>query len=235
MSRSPRSKYLVMSLVISGLIAAFTSFDVRAQGGTLENFQVFRSLPKAYDFDMQTLEGAPLGLAGFQGRVLLLNFWRKDCHYCELEKQLLRKMVRNMNNPAIQVLCVNLWDNPNYVRRYAAAAKDLMFATKNGNRESVVSNVVGGRLMGYYVVNRDNEAIYEVKGFPTTYVIDGSGRVVATHFGMAQWDNPAIVRWLAGLAAGAGGRAQAPSSGLDGLMGGGAQRGPVAAVRGQVR
>jgi peroxiredoxin len=199
----------------------------------MENFQVFRALPKAYEFDMQGIDGTPLALAGFQGRLLLMNFWRKDCHYCEMEKQLLRSMLRKLNNPAIQVLCVNLWDNPNYVRRYAAGSRDLMFATKNGNRESVVSNVVGGRLMGYYVVNRQNEAIYEVKGFPTTYVIDGNGRVVATHFGMAQWDNPQVLKWLAGLASGLGGRARVAPAGLDRLMGGAAQDSrPVVAQRG---
>jgi len=50
--------------------------------------------------------------------------------------------------------------------------------------------------MGYYVVNEANEAIYEVKGFPSTYVIDKEGRVLATHMGMVDWTSPAVRNWL---------------------------------------
>ena len=62
-----------------------------------------------------------------------------------------------------------------------------------------MKNVVKGRNMGYYVINNGKEAVYEVKGFPTTYVIDKDGRVVATHLGLVRWDSPSVTKWVAAL------------------------------------
>ncbi len=53
--------------------------------------------------------------------------------------------------------------------------------------------------MGYYIVNDQNEAIYEIKGFPSSYVIDKEGRVVAAHMGLAPWNSPPVRKWLSGL------------------------------------
>ena len=53
--------------------------------------------------------------------------------------------------------------------------------------------------MGYYVVNEAGEAIYEVKGFPSSYVIDKEGRVIAAHMGMAEWATPPVRNWIASL------------------------------------
>jgi len=114
----------------------------------------------------------------------------------------LRRLVDGANRPDLKVLCVNLWDTPAWIKRYAEGnGGGLLFATGFGEAEPCVANVVGGRLMGYYVVNRNREAVYEVKGFPTTYVIDKDGRVVATHLGMAQWSNPPVSSWISGLLA----------------------------------
>lgn len=163
-------------------------------------FKFFRDLPKASDLDMMTVNGSPLSLEDLKGKVVLLNFWRQHCQYCAMEKRLLRKLVHNLGNPGLKILCVNLWDNPNWIRRYAEKdASDFLFATRNGETASVMENMVKGRVLGYYIVNAAKEAVYEIKGFPTTYVIDKDGRVVAAHMGLARWDNPSIVKWLSGL------------------------------------
>jgi len=108
--------------------------------------------------------------------------------------------LHDLSNSSLKVLCVNLWDNPAWIRRYAEKeAGDFLFTTRRGESASFVANVVKGRTMGYYVVNAAREAVYEIKGFPTTYVIDKDGRVVATHMGLVRWDNPSVIRWLNGL------------------------------------
>lgn len=163
-------------------------------------FQFFRDLPKASDLDMMTVDGSPLSLEDLKGKVVLLNFWRQNCQFCTAERRLLRKLLHDLSNSSLKVLCVNLWDNPAWIRRYAEKeAGDFLFTTRRGESASFVANVVKGRTMGYYVVNAAREAVYEIKGFPTTYVIDKDGRVVATHMGLVRWDNPSVIRWLSGL------------------------------------
>lgn len=46
--------------------------------------------------------------------------------------------------------------------------------------------------MGYYVINESNEAIFEIKGFPSTYVLDKQGKIVAGHTGMVNWNAPTV-------------------------------------------
>jgi thiol-disulfide isomerase/thioredoxin len=189
-------------LLVLAAAASTVPQAVQASGGPpTEDFQLFKNLPQAGNFEMQTVDGAPLSLDQLQGKVVLMNFWRSNCPYCEKEKQYLRKMLKTFNGSEVTVLSVNLWDPPAWVRRYAQAnGRDFLTATRSGERKTAVDNVVRGRLLGYYVVNAANEAVFEVKGFPTTYVIDGEGRVVATHHGMARWDSPPVSRWVAELA-----------------------------------
>ncbi|MBM3303418.1 MAG: redoxin domain-containing protein, partial [Deltaproteobacteria bacterium] len=131
----------------------------------------------------------------------LLNFWRKDCQYCTREKGYLKKLVKDIGRPDLEAVCVNLWDNPEWIAgqygREPGGA--LLYATRPDNRPWVMENRVRGQLMGYYVLNEANEAIYEIKGFPSTYVIDKDGRVVASHLGMVEWTNPPVLSWLLGL------------------------------------
>jgi hypothetical protein len=55
--------------------------------------------------------------------------------------------------------------------------------------------------MGYYIVNEQKEAIYEIKGFPSSYVINKEGQVVAAHMGLAPWNTLSVRKWLSGLVA----------------------------------
>jgi peroxiredoxin len=169
----------------------------------LENtdFRFFTNPPPASDFRMSAADGSPLNLLDLKGKVVLLNFWRKDCQYCDLEKSQLKNMLQHVRPDGIAVLCVNLWDSPTWVRQYAKKnGHDLVVLSKLEGQQPLVENVVGGRPMGYYIVNDAKEAIYEVKGFPSTYVIDKSGRVLASHLGLAKWNSPPIRNWITTLA-----------------------------------
>jgi hypothetical protein len=104
-----------------------------------------------------------------------------------------------------------LWDNPAWVKQYARkVAHGFSVLSGIAGKRYLVENVVGGRPLGYYILNDANEAIYEVRGFPSTYVIDKRGRVVASHVGLAQWNSPPIRDWVLGLAHSGGSAARAP-------------------------
>jgi thiol-disulfide isomerase/thioredoxin len=176
-----------------------------AQDPVLESFHFFPARPLAHGFQMLTVDGQPLDLSALRGKVVLLNFWRKDCRYCEAEKNFMRTMINAARRSDIVVLCVDLWDSPAWVKKYSANyGPGFLFATRPDQGQTFLTNEVNGRFMGYYVLNSVNEAVYEVKGFPSTYVIDKAGRVVAGHMGMARWDSPAILQWLSGLVHGEG-------------------------------
>jgi thiol-disulfide isomerase/thioredoxin len=139
-------------------------------------------------------------LSDLKGNVVLLNFWRKDCPYCVQEKSYLKKLLKQMNRTDLKVVCVDFWDNPSWVRSYGQNnSEGLVIGANLEGRRSVLENLVRGRHLGYYILNDANEAVYEVKGFPSTYVIDKQGRVVASRMGMVDWTKLPIQKWLAGL------------------------------------
>ena len=227
--------FAALNLFSAGYAGATSARAVAEMG-----FSVFGKAPEAQDFDMRKLDGSTLHLADLKGRVILMNFWRRNCRYCEREKKLLRTMMKKVRSADLTVLCVNLWDAPRWVKRYAGTGDSgLLFATGGKASPAFVKNEVRGKLMGYYVINSANEAVYEVKGFPTTYVIDKDGKVVAGHLGMAKWDNPTVSGWISQLAQEASREMKRPAASatrsggesrlprwLDGLLAGPAMQGP---------
>jgi peroxiredoxin len=201
---------LVTAVMVNAGIAGSLS-----DGG---DFQLFKNPPPANDLPMVTADGKTVNLSDLKGKVVLLNFWRKDCRYCEMEKGYLKYLLKTINSNDLMVLCVNLWDSPAWVRSYATKnGADLTIVSKPEGTRAVVENVVNGRPLGYFVVNEANEAIYEVKGFPSTYVIDRAGKVVAAHLGLAKWAVPGVRDWVAGLI-GHAGASRAETDGFGGWL-----------------
>jgi len=163
-------------------------------------FRFFKEHPAANDFAMVASDGSPLRLSEFKGSVVILNFWRRNCQYCVMEKRHLKEMAQKLSRSDLKVICANLWDSPSEVKAYGrkSGGKLVIAARPDGSR-SVVENTVKGKLMGYYVLSEAGEAIYEVKGFPSSYVIDKEGRVIAGHVGMARWAAPSVQNWISGL------------------------------------
>ncbi|MDQ7785758.1 MAG: TlpA disulfide reductase family protein [Desulfomonilaceae bacterium] len=187
---------LVAAFVVIAVLPTWVE-EARAIGGP-RGFQMFEKPLRANDFTVGSLDGRVFSLSDLKGKVVLLNFWRRNCPYCVREKSYLEHMVKGLDRPDLQVLCVNLWDSPTWIhRRYGReGGRNLVYAAKPDHRRWVVENQVRGRLIGYFVVNEANEPIYEVKGFPSTYVIDKKGRVVAAHMGLADWTSPDVKEWL---------------------------------------
>ena len=166
----------------------------------MADFQIFRSPAPASELKMLDMNGRLVTLSDLKGRVVLLNFWRKNCPYCEREKIYLRKVVKLVNSPYLRVVCANFWDSPSSIRNYLGQNQDdLLFAARPDNEQSVIKNEIRGQIMGYYVVNGAGEAIYEIKGFPSTYIIDKQGKVVASHLGMAKWNAIPVQQFITAL------------------------------------
>ncbi len=187
-------------IIVAGWLLGVTCPAGAAGSPEGTSFQFFQKPPIANDLKMGTLDGRVVRLSGLKGKVVVLNFWRKDCQYCVMEKGLLKNMLQSMKTNDLKVVCVDFWDQPSWVTSYGRAnGGDLIIASRPEGQQAVVENVVRGRLMGYYIVNEQKEAIYEVKGFPSSYVINKEGQVVATHMGLAPWNSPSVRKWLSRL------------------------------------
>jgi peroxiredoxin len=196
-------RLLIFLTLIIGMVVWDLAVSDRVEASEVSrfsDFQIFDTPLPASDLTMGGLGGSIFRLSDLKGNVVLLNFWRKDCQYCVQEKIYLKKMLKQMDRPDLKVVCADLWDNPSWVRLYGQKNPGgLVFGAKLDGSRSVFENLVRGRHLGYYVLNEANEAVYEVKGFPSTYVIDKQGRVVASHMGMVEWTTLPVQKWLTGL------------------------------------
>ncbi len=184
-------KYLG-SYVALGLILLFVSLANASNNGG-EQFEIFKIPGSPGVIRLESVNGSVFSLSDYRGKVVIINFWRKNCPYCASEKDHLKKMAKIFKPSDLKIVSVDLWDDPIWVKNQATkTGEGIDFATGLNGRKTYVENVVRGRLMGYYVINEANEAIFEIKGFPSSFIMDKEGRIVAGHTGLVNWMAPSV-------------------------------------------
>lgn len=72
-----------------------------------------------WSLTFQSVDGAPIAMANWRGRPLLLNFWATWCGPCVVEMPLLDRFAREQGPRGWQVLALAV-DQPDPVRRFVA-------------------------------------------------------------------------------------------------------------------
>jgi len=132
----------------------------------------------APDFTLADLEGKKLTLSELRGKVVVLNFWTTTCGPCVAEMPSLDRLYATFSEQPFKVVAVTL----DAGRR----------AERTVNRLELNFPVVfdhSGR-----VADR-----YQVRGTPTSFIIDKQGMVVERANGPVAWDEPAVARYLMDL------------------------------------
>jgi len=118
----------------------------------------------APDFVLNDASGKPVKLSDFRGNVVLLNFWATWCAPCRIEIPWFIEFQKTHQSPGFTALGVSLdedgWD----------AVKPFIDVRK-----------INYRMM---VGNDDVAQLYGAASLPTTFIIDKSGRIAATHVGL---------------------------------------------------
>ncbi|QBS36725.1 TlpA family protein disulfide reductase [Thermaerobacter sp. FW80] len=118
----------------------------------------------APDFELRNLDGRPVRLSDFRGKVVFLNFWASWCYPCRQEMPEIRKLVAEEPDDLV-VLGVTTSDkaSPQEIKDFVEAnGYDWTFVYDEGSRV--------GRL-------------YRVTFIPTSYFIDPGGVVRARYIG----------------------------------------------------
>ena len=130
--------------------------------------------PPAPPLALPDMDGKPVDLARYRGKVVLVNFWATWCPPCRKEFPSLGR-VRKLFWPAdLEVLAVNVGEDPDTVFSFAGAPDfPVLF-------------------------DRDSQAMarWPVKGLPTTFALDRQGRLALRAVGGREFDDPAIVAQL---------------------------------------
>ena len=130
----------------------------------------------APDFNLLDINGSPVGLSGYRGRFVLLNFWATWCAPCREEMPSMEQLSRNVGGPGFAVLAVNQRENAAVIAKFMKT-HGLNFTTPLDTT---------ARVAGYY----------RVYGIPVSYLIDGNGQILGMKSGSMDWAAPAVVNLL---------------------------------------
>jgi peroxiredoxin len=114
---------------------------------------------KAPEFTRKDFSGARIDLAGFRGKVVLLDFWATWCASCQVEMPTFVLWQQHYGPRGLQVIGISMDDDPAMARRLSAKLQ-LNYPAAMGDEK--LGQLYGG-----------------VLGLPLTYLIDRKGIVRA--------------------------------------------------------
>lgn len=164
----PRRRW-VRWVVELAVIAAII-FGVRAwqQRGMVEGV--------APDFERITLNGAPLKLADYRGKPLLLHFWADWCPMCEFEQSSISGIAEDY--PVVTV------------------------AFQSGDADAVKAYTERKGIAHWTTIVDEDGTLseqYGIHGVPTSYVLDAHGNIRFREVGLTSGWGLRIRLWWAGL------------------------------------
>jgi peroxiredoxin len=131
----------------------------------------------APDFTRAALDGSPIHLADYRGKVVLLNFWATWCTPCLDEIPAFNRWQRKYGAYGLQVLGISMDDEVKPVKRF--------LQKQSLDYPVLMGDVALAQLFG------------SVLGLPRTYLIDPQGQVVGRYQG--ETDLPALEAQITGL------------------------------------
>ena len=111
----------------------------------------------APDFELTTLEGETAKLSDYRGQIVFINFWATWCPPCRAEMPDMEKLYQDMD---LEILAINLTESERDEEGVAAFVKDF------GLTFPIPMDV-----------NSEVADAYQVQAYPTSYMIDSSGRI----------------------------------------------------------
>ena len=120
----------------------------------------------APDFSLQDLDGKPLDLASYRGKVVLLDFWATWCTPCRDEIPHFVEFQDKYREQGFQVIGISMDDDPKPVREFYKEFK-MNYPVALGNEK--VAEAYGG-----------------VLGLPITFLIGRDGQIAAKYVGAVE-------------------------------------------------
>ncbi len=135
----------------------------------------------APDFALSDMDDEAHSLADHRGKVIMLNFWATWCPPCRREMPSMERLHQNMNAKDFVVIAINQMETADHVFAYTGQLDVDPTFTILFDKDSAVSQA------------------YQVKGLPTSYLIDKKGNIRYRAVGGREFDHPAVEKQIRDL------------------------------------
>ena len=129
--------------------------------------------------ELSDLQGTKHTLAGYRGKVVLVNFWATWCEPCREEMPSIERLRASLQDRPFVVLAVNLAEPESRIRKFLATMP-----------------------LGFPVLlDRDSQTsrAWQAKLLPATYIVGPDGRIRYRHVGPLDWSAPEVRETILGL------------------------------------
>lgn len=161
------------------LLLLLLVLHLTAEGGEEDLFPKIKISPikgdkKAPDFSLIDLNGRRVELKQFKGKIIFLNFWATWCGPCKEEMPSLEVLHQQFKERNFVLLTISV--------DYEGLKPVQEFINKHHYTFPVL-------------LDSKCEALdlFEVKGIPTTFIINKKGRMIGRAIGPRDWKSPEVV------------------------------------------
>ncbi len=177
-NRSRRFSRIALAAVIGAWVVGACLVGAGASRAEESRFIPWKEAPTPA-LVLRDLSGRPQALADYRGQVVLLNFWATWCEFCKDEVASMKKLQEQLTGKPLAILSINYGESPSRVREYA---------------KHLSANVE-------VLLDPDQEAAraWRVRVIPSSFLVDGDGRVRYSVIGNLDWASDDAVRRVRGL------------------------------------
>ena len=167
---------LLIALTFSGFAALFffsAESLARADGQELDRLfgemgviKMVQAIP--VEIRLKDLNGKPVSLSDFRGKIVFLNFWTTWCYACRIEMPDMQKLHQKFKNKDFAIVTINLQESVSQVKQFFKDFKLTFTALLDSDGE------VGAHFM--------------ITAIPTTFILDKEGIIIGKVMGPREWD-----------------------------------------------
>ena len=145
------------------------------------SFTSLKPAKSASDFTLPDLDGKPVKLSDYRGKVVLVNFWATWCPPCRREMPSMERLSLRLKDQPFVILAVNQQEEADQVFAFTGQLDPAPTFPILFDRNSTVSHA------------------WNVLGLPASFIVDKQGRVVYRAMGGREFDHPEIEQTIRAL------------------------------------
>ncbi len=167
----------ISTFIITAFCLQLTALSLHAEWQEPELGYQLTPLAKPVEapgFTLQDMDEYEYDFSEYRGKVVLLNFWATWCPPCRREMPSMERLYQQNKDKDFTVLAINQMENADTVFSFFGVLDTRPTFTILFDTDSKVSHS------------------YNVRGLPTTYLIDKQGRVRYRAVGGREFDHPEV-------------------------------------------